>query len=118
MVERDVKVKVVVLTGSRTAGPFSGTSCECQNLEVRDTDIYPTAGEDLKGIEENLKDLSSAITSMRKPIIAAVAGSALGGGFELAMMCDVIYAAEDAQFGMFPFLPHTLSPLSLTKTNP
>jgi enoyl-CoA hydratase len=54
--------------------------------------------------EEYLKDLSSAVSSMRKPIIAAVAGSALGGGFELAMMCDIIYAAEDAQFGLFLFL--------------
>jgi enoyl-CoA hydratase len=67
------------------------------------------AGADIKemsdktAVEMFLTDFfgahGNAITSTRKPIIAAVAGYALGGGCELAMMCDFIIAADTAKFG-------------------
>ncbi|KAG9230507.1 enoyl-CoA hydratase [Amylocarpus encephaloides] len=91
MVERDVKVRVVVLTGSRTTGPFSAGADLGELLHISTTQAYAT---------QYLADLNKSIISMRKPIICAVAGFALGGGFELAMMCDIIYAASDAKFGL------------------
>jgi enoyl-CoA hydratase len=66
------------------------------------------AGADIKEMaDKSYFDLFSAdftadyerLTRVRKPIIAAVAGLALGGGCELAMMCDIIIAADSAKFG-------------------
>ncbi|TKT74948.1 enoyl-CoA hydratase [Aquamicrobium sp. LC103] len=66
------------------------------------------AGADIKEMHQKsyidmyMQDFFSgwdAMTRIRKPIIAAVAGYALGGGCELAMMCDFIIAADNAKFG-------------------
>ena len=46
-----------------------------------------------------IESWSDLTTQIKKPIIAAVSGHALGGGCELAMMCDVIYCTRDANFG-------------------
>ena len=55
--------------------------------------------------------LSAAFRACPKPIVAAIHGYALAGGFELALMCDVRFAAEGTQFGL-PDTPLGLSPTS------
>jgi enoyl-CoA hydratase len=84
----DPAIHVVVITGSEkafAAGADIGA--------MADWDYAKVHGDDY--ITKNYE----AIRSVRKPVIAAVAGYALGGGCELAMMCDMIVAAETAKFG-------------------
>ena len=82
------KVRCVVITGSEKA--FAAGA-----------DIKEMSGKSYVDVfTENLfADASDRIINIRKPIIAAVAGYALGGGCELAMACDFIIAADTAKFG-------------------
>nr|WP_309503702.1 enoyl-CoA hydratase [uncultured Roseovarius sp.] len=82
------KVRCIVLTGSEKA--FAAGADIKMMSEKSFVEVF--AG-DLFGPEPD------AIMRIRKPIIAAVSGYALGGGCELAMMCDFIIASETAKFG-------------------
>jgi len=86
--EKNAAVGAIVLTGSEKA--FAAGA-----------DIKEMAGKTFVEcyIEDFITDGWERITTCRKPIIAAVAGFALGGGCEVAMMCDTILAAESAKFG-------------------
>ncbi|MGI3169857.1 enoyl-CoA hydratase [Pseudooceanicola sp. C21-150M6] len=78
-------------------------------IVITGTEKFFAAGADIKMMSELsftdvfMGDLftaeTGAILRVRKPIIAAVAGYALGGGCELAMMCDFIIAGDNAKFG-------------------
>ena len=82
------KVRCIVVTGSEKA--FAAGADIREMSEMSFADVY---FRNLFGPE------SDGILRIRKPIIAAVAGYALGGGCELAMMCDFIIAADTAKFG-------------------
>merc|ERR1740137_445343 len=94
--DSDPEVGAIVLTGSQRAFAAGADIKEMENLEFPGT--Y-TSGF-LKGWD--------AVARTRKPIIAAVNGFALGGGCEVAMMCDIIYAGEKGQFGQPEILLGTI----------
>jgi len=82
------KVRCIVLTGSEKAFAAGADITEMADLSF--VDVVAT---DLFG------DMLDTIKSVRKPIIAAVSGYALGGGCELAMACDFIIASDTVKFG-------------------
>ncbi|KAH7174341.1 ClpP/crotonase-like domain-containing protein [Fusarium flagelliforme] len=86
---KDDGVRVIVITGSTT-------------FFCAGADIGEISRLDAEGARKcrYLSDLCSGMQAVRKPLIAAVEGMALGGGFELALMCDLIFAAHDSRFGL------------------
>lgn len=85
--QEDREIRAIVLTGSERA-----FAAGADIKEMNDKTFSQVNGS-------NMLSHWSDLTSIRKPIIAAVNGFALGGGCELAMMCDIIIAGENAQFG-------------------
>ncbi|HEY1365040.1 MAG TPA: enoyl-CoA hydratase [Xanthobacteraceae bacterium] len=85
--DADTGIGCLVLTGSEKAFAAGADIKEMANKSF--VDVF---GADFAADWERL-------TRLRKPVIAAVAGFALGGGCEVAMMCDLIIAADNARFG-------------------
>ena len=86
--DADPAVRCIVLTGSEKA-----FAAGADVREMQDKSFAEAFSQDIFGPE------AAAIARIRKPIIAAVSGYCLGGGCELAMLCDFILAADTAKFG-------------------
>lgn len=86
--EANDKVRCVILTGSEKA--FAAGADIREMAQKTFVDVFT---DDMFG------PLNEAFLKFRKPVIAAVSGYALGGGCELALMCDFIIAADNAKFG-------------------
>ncbi len=82
------KVRCIILTGSEKA--FAAGADITEMMDQTFVDMYTKAF---------FRSETDRFNATRKPIIGAVAGFALGGGCELAMMCDFIIAADNAKFG-------------------
>jgi len=85
--DEDPQIGAIVLTGSQKSFAAGADIKEMQNREFA------------ANYRENFLGWWSNVTLIRKPIIAAVNGYAFGGGCEVAMMCDILYAGEGAKFG-------------------
>ncbi|MNZ42880.1 putative enoyl-CoA hydratase echA8 [compost metagenome] len=86
--EREAQIRALVITGNDKAFAAGADISELQFKGF--ADVY---------LEDFVTASWEEVTRCRKPVIAAVAGLALGGGCELAMMCDLIIAADNARFG-------------------
>src|ERR1700740_1739672 len=86
--EEDSAIGAIVLTGNEKA--FAAGADVKEMVEKTYPEVY---------CEDFITRRWERLTQCRKPVIAAVAGFALGGGCEIAMMCDIVIAAENARFG-------------------
>jgi len=94
--EEDKAIGAIVITGSNKAFAAGADIKEMQHKEFYEV------------VSQNFLSHWNVLASIKKPTIAAVNGYALGGGCEVAMMCDIIHAGEKAKFGQPEILLGTI----------
>lgn len=110
--EEDHKVRVIILTGGNYV--FSA------GMDLKEMSSIPDS--EIKDYFFSINRYLKKIYGCKKPVIAAVGGIALGGGFNLATVCDIIIASESAifghpeiKFGINPLLNPLLQIISMAK---
>jgi enoyl-CoA hydratase/carnithine racemase len=89
-IDRDIEIRVVLLSG--------GDHCFAAGVDIREIEDIATP-VDARWYLKKAHALYDCLEGLEKPVIAAIAGLALSGGFELALACDLRVAAENATFG-------------------
>lgn len=91
-VEQNSDVRVVILTGS-------GEKAFVAGADIKEFSDFGTEAAE-KLARDGQQNLFDKIENLKKPVIAAVNGFALGGGLELAMACHIRYASDNAKLGL------------------
>ncbi len=111
--ERD-DIRVAILTGAGRAF--------CAGADLRSRSGGPAASSGVAGLFRTDDVVGFAEFDVKKPMIGAVNGYCLGGGFEIALCCDLLIASEAAQFGLpeitLGFFPLAGAPVKLPRSIP
>jgi enoyl-CoA hydratase len=86
----DARVRCVILTGAGEKAFVAGADI---------SEMAEQGANEARGFAANGRAVGDVLEGMAKPVIAAVNGFALGGGCEIALACDFIYASDKARFG-------------------
>ena len=107
-------IRVAILTGNGRAF--------CAGADLRSRSDGPAASNRVADLFPTDDAVGFAQFDAKKPIIAAINGFCLGGGFEMALACDILIASEAAQFGLpeitLGFFPLAGAPVTLPRTIP
>jgi len=93
-IETDLDIKAVIMTGSKKF------FCAGSDLKSRHSDAGKEISEKGDRLIISIRQITTLIENISKPVIAAINGYALGAGLEISLACDIRYASDTALFGL------------------